>query len=95
VSINRPATSTEQILATASNGVSSTLASVGTESVCASDGVFGAGVFFFVILSLFVGMPCHMPKLQLRHETRSTIEASVPGDLPPEIRNPYEGPEDP
>jgi hypothetical protein len=46
--MNRPITSTEQMLATASNGVSST--GVGTGSGWVSDGVLGAGVFFFVIL---------------------------------------------
>jgi hypothetical protein len=44
----------EQMLATASKGVSSTLCSSGW----GSEGVLGAGDFFFVILSLFVSVHC-------------------------------------
>jgi hypothetical protein len=50
VRMNRPTTSTEQMLATASKGVSSTRSSTGSGWV--SGGVLGGGVFFFVILSL-------------------------------------------
>jgi hypothetical protein len=46
--MNRPITSTEQMLATASYGVSSTLVSTGTG--LSSDGVLVDCVFFFVIL---------------------------------------------
>jgi hypothetical protein len=54
--MKRPTTSTEQMLATASNGVSSTLSSAGAAagSVSGSDGVLGIGVFFFVIEKLSV-----------------------------------------
>src|ERR1035438_2840474 len=53
--MNSPTTSTEQMLATASYGVSSTLFSTATGAAFgwASVGVLGVGAFFFVILSLF------------------------------------------
>jgi hypothetical protein len=54
--MNRPITSTEQMLATASNGVSSTLVFLGLGTGCASVGVLGAGVFFFVILCSLSGI---------------------------------------
>jgi hypothetical protein len=53
VSMKRPMTKMEQMLASASQGVSSMRSSTGSGTGCASVGVLGAGVFFFVILSLF------------------------------------------
>jgi hypothetical protein len=57
--MNSPTTSTEQMLATASNGVSSTVFSTGAETglVWGSEGVLEVGAFFFVILSLVVELP--------------------------------------
>jgi hypothetical protein len=49
--MNIPTTSTEQMLAAASSGVSSTLAAEG--SVCVFKGSLGARAFFFDILLLF------------------------------------------
>src|ERR1039457_2199264 len=54
VRMNRPTTSTEQMLATASNGVSSTAFSLA--AVSASDGVLEGGVFLLIILSLCAQM---------------------------------------
>src|ERR1039458_3547239 len=48
--MKRPMTNTERMLATASANVSSTRSSADSVSI----GVLGSGVFFFVILSLFV-----------------------------------------
>jgi|ERR1700685_1635108 hypothetical protein len=53
--MNKPTTSTEQMLAVASKGVSSTL--VGADSGFVSDGSLGACVFFFVIQSLVARLP--------------------------------------
>ncbi len=50
VRMNRPITSTEQMLASASKGVSSTVSSAGLASGSGSVGALMAGVFFFVIL---------------------------------------------
>src|SRR6266568_3381896 len=54
VRMNRPTTSTEQMLAAASKGVSSTGFSLGAGS--GSDGVLGGGVFLLIILSLCAQM---------------------------------------
>jgi hypothetical protein len=51
VRMNRPTTSTEQMLATASNGVSSTLAAEAASGRVA-EGSWGTRFFFFAILSL-------------------------------------------
>jgi hypothetical protein len=52
--MKRPITRMEQMLATASKGVSSTRSGADSVAGWASLGVFGVGVFFFVILRLFV-----------------------------------------
>ena len=55
VRMNRPTTSTEQMLATASKASLPPCLLIGNRQALL-DGVFGCGVFFFVILSLFMSV---------------------------------------